>query len=262
MNLILNYCWGNKLFESNDFNIYLESLDTIKDVEKVLLVYNSNIDELSKIAHHYDKIIAFDKNIDYIDQVFYEFLCNFSDKYEYVLICDSRDVIFQKNPFEYLEKQKKDLYLVCEGMKVKDSDPNYDWMFRLSKTQWDYNDAIFRNYVINGGILAGKIEHLIYLIMISFTNTNRNSKYDIYNQTIYSYIEFYLRSAKFVEICHPDKSLYCITGEGVGKHGVPMKIVNGIACNENDEPYYIVHQWDRTFFAEEVRSRYLEGQKE
>lgn len=259
MNLILNYCWGNKLFDNDDFLIYLESLDSVKNVDKILLVKDCDISQISKIAHHYDKVIEFKKDILYLDQVFYEFLCSCSDAYEYVLMCDSRDIIFQKDPFDYIIKQNKNLYLVCEGMQVQDSDPNYDWMFRLNKTQWQHDDKIYTNQVINGGVLAGKIEHLIYLLLISFTNTNRNSRYEFYNQTIYSYIEFYLRLANFVEICHPLNSLYCITGEGVGKHNIPMKIVNGIACNENDEPYFILHQWDRTFFAEEIRNRYLEG---
>lgn len=100
------------------------------------------------------------------------------------------------------------------------------------------------------------------LLLMSFTNRNRNSHDPVYNQPVYCFADCYLKMAKFAEICNPSTSLFCITGEGVGKHGVPMKIVDGLACNENNEPYYIVHQWDRTFFAEEVRSRYLEGQQE
>jgi hypothetical protein len=68
--------------------------------------------------------------------------------------------------------------------------------------------------------------------------------------------------AKFIEICKPTTSTFCITGEGVGKHEVPMKIIDGLACNENDEPYFIVHQWDRTLFADQIKNRYLEGLNE
>lgn len=261
MNLILNYCWGNKLFDNDDFLIYLESLDSVKNVDKILLVKDCDINQISKIAHHYDKVIWIDYDILNLDQFIYHFLCSLTEKYEYVLICDSRDIIFQKNPFEYMKYTNKSLYLVSEGMKVTDSAPNYEWMIRLNKTQWQLNDIGFNNFVLNGGCIGGKIEYMILLIMISFTNTNRNSKQDIYNQTVYTYIEYFLRSAKFVEICHPQESIYCITGEGVGKHGVSMKIVDGLACNENDEPYYIIHQWDRTFFADEVRNRYIEGRK-
>ena len=262
MNLLINYFWGNKLFESFDLQIYLKSLDTVENAQKVLLVNNCNPEEISKVAHHYDIILEFNNDVIFLDNLIYEFLSNHTDIFDYVLICDSRDVLFQKNPFEYINKNKKSLYLTSEGMEIEKSAPNHDWMFGLIKTQRDYKYEVFKNLVVNGGVVAGKLEHVMYLLMISFTNTNRNSSLPIYNQTIYSYIELYLRSAKFVEICKPDTSLFCITGEGVGKHDVPMKIVDGLACNENDEPYYIVHQWDRTFFAEEVRSRYLEGQKE
>ena len=257
MNLLLNCIWGNKIFENDSMQPYLQSLKNINNAQKVLLFNDCEHEKIEKISKNYDLILEFHNDLNHIEQLIYEFLAQNSDLFENVLFCDTRDVIIQKDPFEYIEKNNKKLYLTSEGMNITQSAPNYDWMVRLFKTQRDFNDEIFLNQVINGGVFAGKIEHVMYLMMISFTNTNRNSTQPIFNQTIYSFIEYYLRSAKFVEICRPDTSLFCITGEGVGKHGVPMKIVDGLACNENSEPYYIVHQWDRTFFADEVRSRFL-----
>jgi hypothetical protein len=255
MNLIINYFWGNKLFENNDLSIYLQSLDKIEDCQKVLFVNNCNSAEIEKISHHYNTVLYFNQSVNHLDEVIFTFLSQNTNTFKNVIICDSRDIIFQKNPFEYMENNNKDLYLTSEGMNIEQSPPNYTWTVRLLKTQRDYNDEVFLNQVVNGGVIAGTIEHVIYLLMISFTNTNRNSSDPIFNQTIYSFIEYYLKNLNFVEICRPDTSVFCITGEGVGKHGIPMKIVDGLACNENSEPYYIVHQWDRTFFADEVRSR-------
>jgi len=257
MNLIINYFWGNKLFENNDLHVYLQSLDNLKDTTKVLFVNKCNSVEIEKISHYYNNVLYFDHDVIHLDEVIFTFLGQNSNTFENVLICDSRDVILQKNPFEYMENNHKKLYLTSEGMTIAKSPPNYDWMVGLSKTQRDYNDEVFDNQVVNGGVFGGKIEHVMYLLMVSFTNTNRNSSNPIYNQTIYSFIEYYLKTLNFVEICKPDTSSFCITGEGVGKYGVPMKIVDGLACNESNEPYYIVHQWDRTFFADEVRSRFL-----
>ncbi len=258
MNLILNYFWGNKLFENNDLQIYLKSLDKIENCQKVLLVHNCNPEEIKKITHHYDIVLKFSKDIVHLDHLIYEFLAQHSDVFEYVLICDSRDIILQKDPFEYIKNNNKKLYLTSEGMNLTQSAINYNWMVRLLKTQRDFNDEVFINEVINGGVIAGCIEHVMYLLLISYTNTNRNSSDPIYNQTVYSFIEYYLKSANFVEICKPDTSLFCITGEGVDKYGVPIKIVDGLACNENSEPYYIFHQWDRTLFADEARNSFLE----
>lgn len=257
MNLIINYCWGTKLFENNDMNIYLQSLDTIENAQKVLLVHRCNPVEIERISHHYNAVLEFKQDIILLDEVIFTFLAQNSNMFENVLVCDSRDVIFQKNPFEYIENNNKKLYLVSEGMDLLKTPQNYNWMVRLLKTQRDYNDDVFTNQVVNGGVFGGKIEHVIQLLLLSFTNTNRNSSNPIYNQTIYSYAEYFLKKLDFVEICKPDTSLFCITGEGVGKYGVPMKVVDGLACNENSEPYYIIHQWDRTFFADEVRNRFL-----
>ena len=261
MNLLINYCWGDKLFDNFDLEIYLQSLDKIPDTNKVLLVNGCNFSDIEKISHHYNMVLQFNRDPIYLDEIIYEFLSSISDNYDYVMICDSRDIIFQKNPFEYMIENNKKLYLTSEGMKVNQSPANYSWIFRLYKTQRDYSEIMFENEVINGGVLAGRRDYMMMLLLISFTNRNRNSFEDIFNQTIYSSVANYFKQANFIEICTPDSSAYCITGEGVGKHDVPMKIVNGLACNVNNEPYYIVHQWDRTFFAEEVRSRYLEGQK-
>ena len=262
MNLVINHCYGDKLFKSFDNNIYLESMDKIKNAKKVLLFTNTSHEDIKKVAKYYDIIIEFKAEIIYLDEIFYEFLSTCSDEYEYVLVSDSRDVIFQKDPFEYMIENKKNIYMTSEGMKVKDSIPNNNWVFNLLKSQRDFNEQVFENQVLNGGVFGGKAEHIMMLLLMSFTNRNRNSHNPVYNQPVYCFADYYLKMAKFAEICKPDTSLFCITGEGVGKHGVPMKIVDGLACNENDEPYCIVHQWDRTFFAEEVRSRYLEGQKE
>ena len=259
MNLIINYYWGDDIFEKDDLKIYLRSLDKIKNTRKILLFSKSSHEKINQISQHYDGAIEFFADINYLDEVIYEFISTCSHLYEYILINDSRDVIFQKDPFEYMSLNQKNIYMTSEGMKLKHSAPNYNWVFNLMKTQRDFSEHVFENEVVNGGVFGGKIEYVMLLLMISFTNRNRNSSSPIYNQPVYSFIENYLKMANFVEICKPHTSLFCITGEGVGKHGVPMKIIDGLACNENDEPYFIVHQWDRTFFAEEVRNRYLEG---
>lgn len=252
MNLIVNCIWGTKLFENNAMEPYLKSLDKIDNAQKALLVTRCNPLDLEKISHHYDVIIEFSKDIIHCDYVIFDFISAHSDVFENVLFCDTRDVILQKNPFDYMNTSDKKLFLVSEGMNITESAPNYNWLIRLLKTQRDFNDDMFLNQVVNGGVFGGKIEHVIYLLMLAFTNTNRNSSEPIFNQTVYSFIEYYLKTTKFTEICKPDTSLFCLTGEGVGKHGVPMKIVDGLACNENSEPYYIFHQWDRTHFADEV----------
>ena len=262
MNLIVNYCYGNKLFDNFDFNIYLESLDKIDNTTKVLLITNCDKEKVASIAHHYDAVLEFFREVTHIDELIYNFVSACSDQYEYIIISDARDVIFQKNPFDYMIENGKNLYMISEGMQIRDSIPNYNWVFNLMKSQRDNSENIFLNQVVNGGVFGGKIEHVMMLLLLSITNCNRNSHEPVYNQPVYSFLENFLTMTKFVEICKPSTSLFCITGEGVLRHGVPMKIVDGLACNETEEPYYIIHQWDRTFFAEEVRSRYLEGQKE
>ena len=112
MNLVINHCYGDKLFKSFDNNIYLESMNKIKNAKKVLFFQNTSYEDIEKVAQYYDIIMEFKPDIHvYLDEIFYEFLSTCSDEYEYVLISDSRDVILQKDPFDYMIENKKNIYM-------------------------------------------------------------------------------------------------------------------------------------------------------
>ena len=68
MNLIINYCYGEKLFESFDYDIYLQSLDKIDNATKILLVTNSDKQKVENISHHYDAVLEFFNDIANIDE--------------------------------------------------------------------------------------------------------------------------------------------------------------------------------------------------
>ena len=162
MNLVINHCYGDKLFKSFDNNIYLESMNKIKNAKKVLFFQNTSYEDIEKVAQYYDIIMEFKPDIHvYLDEIFYEFLSTCSDEYEYVLISDSRDVILQKDPFDYMIENKKNIYMTSEGMKVKDSIPNNNWVFNLLRSQRDFNQQVFENKtILIKGSRASKMELL------------------------------------------------------------------------------------------------------
>lgn len=58
------------------------------------------------------------KIVHYRFQLFYDFLKSNYKNYNYVLICDIRDLVFQKNPFDYNKFLKINYF--CENKKIKD----------------------------------------------------------------------------------------------------------------------------------------------
>lgn len=257
-NLLFNNIWKNKIFQKNDYLIYFKNLNKIDNCYKVLFYEDVNDENLNKIAKYYDEIIeapCIDKNR-YSEL---DFLLTNQNKFNYILFCDVRDVIIQNNPFNYMEDNKKDLYLVSEGMKVIDSIPNHNWMHDLTKTMKSNNKLYFMDSVINGGIFGGKQKDIIYLLINMLSFMDRNSSNPIYDQTALSFLNHFLKNVNDIEICKPNESNFCLTGEGVGKHNVSTIIDDNLHYLDiYQKPYYLVHQWDRTSLADKIREKYLQ----
>ena len=255
-NLLINYLSGDKIFESVDLDIYFKSLKKIDNADKYVIANNVSQENIRILEKNYDHVVFKSAPFYYIYHVFYDFLVEYGQDYENVLYIDTRDVIIQKNPFEYMElKHDKDLFMVCEGMKVAENEFNLAWHNILSSTQIFPNQNGHNNLVINGGTVGGKLKDYMNMLLLAITNTNRKSNGMITDQAIYTSVYPYLKNVKTVEYCHPYESLFCVTGEAVKYKNIDMKFINGQACNLQGEPYYIFHQWDRTIYADQIRNK-------
>jgi len=259
-NLLINYLSGDKILESLDLEIYFKSLKNIKNADKFVIVNNiseKNHNFLSKI---YDKVIYMEAEFYYVYQLFFDVLKEFGQDYDYAMYIDTRDVIIQKNPFDYMNlKPEKDLFLVCEGMKIEDNDINLHWHKLLKSTQIFHHNQSEKLPVVNGGTLGGKTKDVMYHLLLAITNANRLSNGIIPDQAIYSDMNYFMSGLKHVEYCHPYTSTFCATGEAIKRDNIDIKFINGEACNENNEPYVLFHQWDRTEYAEQIRHKFKNG---
>ena len=88
-----------------------------------------------------------------------------------------------------------------------------------------------------------------------WVNSNRNSQSNT-DQATLNYLYPYFKSNPKIMVCHPLEDNFCATGEGIKYGNVPVKY-NGIeVANQNNENYYIFHQWDRTEYAETIRNNF------
>ncbi len=255
-NLLINYLAGDKFFESPDLKLYFESLKKIDNADKIAVVSNLSDKNLEIIKQKYNFVIENNSPFYYIYNAYYDILSKYGSKYEYAMYLDTRDVIIQNNPFDYMKKNSnKDLFLVNEGMKVFENDCNLFWHKALSSTQLFPNVNGHNNLVTNGGTIGGKTKDLTYIILLAITNFNRKANTSITDQCILTSLYPYLKDLDNVDYCHPYTSNLCATGEAIKYKNIDIKFINGQACNLQGEPYYLFHQWDRTIYADQIRNK-------
>jgi hypothetical protein len=258
-NLLMNFFSGDDIFESLDLKIYQKSLEKIKNVDKVAFVRDVSEKNLKYLHANYDFIVNTNIDFYYIYFEFYFFIKDNAKDYEYIMYLDTRDVIIQKDPFEYMKSMpNKKMFFTCEGMKVVENGVNLTWNKNLRDTELLPHTFYEELEVVNGGTIGGKREDLLYAYLLALTNANRKAEGVITDQAIYSYMTVLMKGFEQVEFCHPRTDNYCITGEGVKRHGVEMQMIDGLACNMQGEPYHLFHQWDRTEYAEEIRKNFKE----
>jgi hypothetical protein len=191
-----------------------------------------------------------------------------------ILITDTRDIIFQKDPFEInmLYGMYKEPIFTLEGIKYKDEDwgmKNYLDTFG----QFLY-DEMKDNMILNVGILNATYQDMIKICQNIFLmchyNNNHNpicdqavfnyvcwntpNRYDTFNDTLFTY------AAHLGVVMDPNKIEKFKDKLCIGMYDLP-KFENGnvvVDCNGWNSIIPIVHQWDRipelkTYFTEKYK---------
>jgi hypothetical protein len=254
--ILITYAQGEKFISNFDCEIFLNSLKKFNSFDKLCVV--NNISEASKknLEKYFDFVIepshsmAFPNNDRFI--AYYEWLLG--KNYEYVFHVDFRDVIIQKNPFEYMRNfPSYNLFITTEGMGITKCQCNTFWAEGFNNLL-RYHQADYKDHnVMNSGTIGAKYETFMWLCLMFFTNTNRKGQYEVFDQGVLNYITPYLAKNPLVKICHPLETPFIATGEGIKRGFVNVKFDGKKILDLNDEPYYIVHQWDRLEWADKIR---------
>jgi len=245
--------------------------------DKVLILMNCNKYTIDKLVAAGISIIGFRYN-EQGDLVYssnlpvhverflhiYNFLKS-NNQYRYVVTTDVKDVVFQKNPIEFIENsiKKKKLILSSESMLYKDE----PWGNQnLLDTFGSYFHAIFKeNAIYNVGVLAGTSESIRDLCSNIF-QMSLNRPIPIVDQSTFN---FMISQEPYKSTC-----LYTGSEDGwacqLGTTFDPSKIEDFRPYLLEETPkyngktfttskgvdYYIVHQYDRTPFKTEVELKY------
>lgn len=254
-----NYDWSKLKYWVNSIN------KSGFEGDKVLILMNCDKDTVIKLTEEKFIIIGFKKddndNLVYQSSLpvhterflhIYNFL---KDRdYRYVITTDVKDVVFQKNPIEYLQKEcvNKNLVFSSESIRYKD-EPWGD--NNLKETFGPYVYEQFKNEeIFNVGVLAGHgyaIRDLALNIFLSCLNR----PIPICDQSTFNVM---ISRNPYTTLCK-----YTRSEEGwaaqLGTTGDPSKaaqfdpllleakpkLKDGIVTTSTGKEYYIVHQYDR-----------------
>jgi hypothetical protein len=162
---------------------------------------------------------------------------------DYLLLCDFRDVLFQKNIETYPFDSSVDLYGFLEGIKInQDMKYNTFWLQSLEKLfNENFYDAISNNNVICCGTTIGNVSAIRkYVDRMCDTIIKHNINLNL-DQGIHNYM-FYLNKLDNITV-----KLLSNEDNLVNTVGCDVQAVNeqGHIVNKNNEVSYIVHQYDR-----------------
>ena len=253
-NLLINYSFGDKCLDSRDGDLFLESISKFKSFEKAIFVKSVSPYNIDKLKKYFDYIIETEENLYTGYMAFYDWLSDKQDQFEYVMNTDLRDVIFQRDPFEFMmSRPQYNLFLVAEGMKIIENDCNSMWENSYRPLLRSHNESYLDNLVLSGGIFSGKIEHFVNHCLMLFSNTNRVAKYIVQDQQVMGYLSQYYAMNPKVLITNPNVDNFCATGEAIKRNNVHVKYNDKKVLSSKDEEYYVFHQWDRTPVADKIR---------
>jgi hypothetical protein len=260
------YSWKNLKF-------WIKSINASGFVgDKVLIVKDCSDDTIKSVEEHGFKVIRADQSIIknsraselmpiHVERFIYiyDFLKN--NNYRYVITTDVRDVIFQKNPIEFIEQNIKDknLLFASESMLYH----HEVWGNKnLHKTFGDYIYNDFKEAEIyNVGVLAGKgyaVRDIALNIFISScrggTPICDQSTFNVMIATSpYKETSLYLKAKDFWtgQIGTTDDPSRMEHNDQFLLEGRPI-IKNNKILNFEEKEFYIVHQYDRNYLMKKI----------
>jgi hypothetical protein len=240
------------------FNRFISSLNDTGFKGNIYIIINEFDKPIIKILKKkYKNIYAVNDKIEKKTHInCHRFFCidlllkNFELDCDYLLICDSRDVLFQKNIEDYNYDKDVDIYGFLEGITIeKEQVFNAKWIRMIENLlQENIYDNICHNQVICCGTTIGKKNSIIKYVK---EMCNYIKKYNIVinlDQGLHNYMLYCNTLSLNVKLLSNEDNLVNTVGNDVHKINE-----NNLIVNKNNEVSWVVHQYDR--FSQELRKK-------
>lgn len=276
-NLILTYGVGEALFNDPTFWVFVHSCQKFSPDADLVIITNDMSEEvrdrLSDLEVEVSDFPSHKMSSLYRDRhlAFYEYLNDHGHKYKHVLISDCRDVVLQRNPFEWRDEWRERygsingdknfldhfVAMTAEGHLMQKSGFACIEHFEFERNVPEcFKKTDRQRYVINGGIFLGTPRAMQDWNFLIWTASLKSSE-RCTDQAAVNWLMYYLEDDDAYQVSFPQHDNLCLTGEGVKEGAVSPKLESGVAFNHAGRPYYIVHQWDRIDgLKEEILAQY------
>jgi hypothetical protein len=209
----------------------------------------------------------------HVERFFYiwDAINSIKDDYEYIITTDTRDVVFQTNPVDWLKNNLNGKSLVASSEGLRYEDEPWGNQNLLETFGAYFHEKMKHNIIFNVGTIAGEAEAVSDLILMIF-QTSINRPIPIVDQAAYNFL-IHRRPIKDNVYFTNNKNSWAIqlgttleaVKSGKGDLGMiygsdPSKHINYQLLYKDDQPifengfvydqkgkkYCIVHQYDRT----------------
>jgi len=248
-------------YNYNQLKPWVESIgETGFSGDKVMIAFNSSKETIDKLSDQGFIIVqaAQSKLPIHVERFVYihNFLKENYQNYQYVITTDVKDVYFQKDPTEWLEKNlgrgSMNIVAGSEGLRYRDEPWGNE---NLMQTFGPYVHEEFKNNLIyNVGVLGGRAEYIKDLCLNIFLSAT-NRPIPIVDQAVFNVL---IQTQPYLDttlLANQEDGWACHAGTTVD----PSKIVafrpfleerepifeDGIVKTHDGTPFTIVHQYDR-----------------
>jgi len=260
-NAVVTWASGESFCYSDGFRSYIGSLCNIKDSDFFVFTSDMPNDVRSSLKEQGIHVVDFPSDqIRYILRdrhlAYFNWLSQKSEDYDLFLFTDSKDIVFQTNPFDHWNT--KPVMLVCEGMEHKQSLWNLNDQSQVQLDVREFRLPIQERPVLNGGVIMGKGTCLKYHFFIIWSNTLKSIG-SCTDQGVLNFLYNWLEYNPDYSITDPRKDNFCLTGEAVKERWVQVVFENGLYKNLQGDTFSIIHQYDRLPQSPIVMERYTNG---
>ena len=179
-------------------------------------------------------------------QIFLDYLEKHDSKYDRVLTCDTRDVVFQKNIFDYFSDQKNFFAYTTEADDIKGSktgvDLNYTWIEKCFGK--DEADRLADKDIICGGTVLASVDEMKIFMKTMVECLPDHVDFHGVDQVVYQHI-IYNKLLPIDNIIKIDCWTGAIFTAYIFHEYNPVKTKGDLILLGDGEIPAVVHQYDR-----------------
>ena len=239
---------------------------------KAMICYNIGYDVAEELTKRGYTIFAFKKNdeqrrLEYKDNFsimverflhLWYFLGPLKGQYRHIITTDVKDVVFQSNPSDWLEKNlgDKEINVACESMYYKDEDWGNHNLFKSFGPL--IHAANKDNLIVNAGTISGKFDTMLDLFLNIYMVCQGTAQHieggGGPDQAALNVLLNMKTYKDVTNVAMSETGWACQLGttgpQIAGKYGDRLVekspiLVDNKVCTSSSVPFAIVHQYDR-----------------